>query len=95
MKRTAEGLLTILAAHLPAGCCEWAAVHRPDIGRYLVEATNDVMAAVAGTDPGEFAAAASHCIGVYRKAARIYEKELTMARQLTFSGEDLELMRQM
>ena len=86
MKRTAEGLLMILEGYLPAGCCEWAAAHRPDIARYLDEAAEKVMSAVNSADRGEFAVAVKYCAGLYCRASELYEQELGSSRTLTFSS---------
>ncbi|HBG07704.1 MAG: hypothetical protein A2075_09275 [Geobacteraceae bacterium GWC2_58_44] len=94
MKKTADGLLVLLESYLPIGCREWAQAHRPDIPRFLEDAVNEVLEAVAEADRARFATAVTYCSGLYCRATQIYQREVNFARRLTFSGQEPELARQ-
>lgn len=76
MKRTADGLITILEAFLPAGCSEWISAHRPDIARYLAEAETALLAGAASVDQDEFIASVRYCSGLYERVAWIARLEI-------------------
>jgi hypothetical protein len=73
MKRAANDLLLSLQVCLPEGCRERAMNFRPDVVRFLAEASDDLVKAASVADPGLFAEAVRHCSGMYLKVSVIYK----------------------
>lgn len=72
--RLVSDAVSLLASLYPSGALEWIQTNRPDVFRYLKEATAEMDQTAQGDDKTALVASIERWVKMHRKAFTIYEQ---------------------
>lgn len=79
--RLVSDAVSLLASLYPSGALEWIQTNRPDVYRYLKEATADMDNAAQGDDKNALVSSIERWVKLTRTAFQIYEQRSPVIEQ--------------
>lgn len=71
--RLMRDAISLLNSFYPDGALEWLTINRPDVGKHLLEAENDIDQAIFAEDIDQVTAALERYVKLSRAAFKVFE----------------------